>query len=602
VAAAAGRLFQAGEIMVKPAICLSETRPLSEAMDMMSRYGLNAILAEDGAGRVSGVISDESVARAMYHGLTAYPVADFMLSDFVRARPETPFSEVERIIALERQRILPVVDGAGKALGVITRTDLLRILAGEAGGSRRPENPHGRSLAHLMGERLPPKALSLLKELGALAAAQGSELYLVGGTVRDLVMLRPMRDLDLTATGSLKSLLAEVVRLHEGASLITHPRFKTAALTLPDGSKLDFSSARVEYYEYPGALPVVRHASIQLDLQRRDFTVNTLAVSLSPESFGRLLDYYRGYQDIREGLIRVLHSLSFVEDPTRAFRAVRFEHRLGFRVSRMTERLISSAVTGGFVKNLSLKRLMAELRLICQEESPGPAFARLGSFGLLKPFSPDLRVTRRHLELFKRADRVRDWCRLTFGPRTGPMWMVYFLLLTGELDQPAALALTGSLPDESRRQAGALVLERPALDRLAASAKKHPDSKELSAFEAEQIFGNLSLPGVLCVMAKAGPGSLARAGAALLSAYRRVKADLSAEALSGMGFLPGEDQRRAREALKNARREGFAGGGGRDGEYIRRYLAAQPWAAARPARGPEAPGGLGRGQFSEKPD
>jgi tRNA nucleotidyltransferase (CCA-adding enzyme) len=576
IESAVGWLFQAGNIMVKPAICLPETRPLSEAMAMMSRYGLNVILAEDQAGRVSGVISEQSVAKAMYHGLTAFPVSDFMQSDFVTATPSTSFPEVQRIIVDERQRILPVVDPDGRALGVVTRTDLLRILAAEAGddGKSLPRNPFGRNLRGLMEERLSPKIMALLAEMGELAEGEGAELYLVGGTVRDLIMLNPIHDLDLTITGELPGFLRKLMASHKGSSLRTHPRFKTATLTLADGARLDFSSARVEYYEYPGALPVVRHASIQLDLQRRDFTVNSLALALGPKDLGRLLDYHRGYQDVKDGLIRVLHSLSIVEDPTRAFRAVRFESRLGFRVSKMTGGLISNAVTGGFLKNLSAKRLMAELRLICLEESPGPAFERLGEFGLLKPFSPDLRVTRRHSDLFRRVDRVRDWCRLTFTGRFGPLWLVYFLALTNELDQEALLGLVENLGDECRRSAKALVLERPALERIAGSPRKLPKDGPPTVTEVEQLFGNISWPGVLYVMAKAGPGPLARAGAFFLTTYRRVRMELTQEELLGLGFRPGEDIRKAKEFLRKARLGGHLGTQHEEQDYVRRYISA----------------------------
>ncbi|MDR2200361.1 MAG: CBS domain-containing protein [Deltaproteobacteria bacterium] len=604
LAEAVGRLFQAGNIMVRPAIGLSETRPLSEAMDMMSRYGLNVVLAEDALGRVSGVISEQSVAKAMYHGLTAYPVQDFMVSDFVTAAPETPFSEVERIIAGERQRILPVVDPAGKALGVITRTDLLRLLSSAGGGDDKgiPRNPFGRDLSALMEERLSEKTLSMLREMGELAQDLGMDLYLVGGTARDLVMLRPMRDLDLTLTGELSLFLREYVKKHEDFVLKSHPRFKTATLFLADGSRLDFSSARVEYYEYPGALPVVRHASIQLDLQRRDFTVNTLALSLAPREFGKLLDYYRGYQDIKEGVIRVLHSLSIVEDPTRAFRAARFENRLGFTVSKMTASLILNAVSGGFIKNLSLKRLMTELKLICLEESPGAALLRLSEFGLLKAFSPDLKVERRRVELFKRVDRVRDWCRLTFGSGFGPMWLVYFLALTQELDLDAVLNLADNLGEDSRRQARALASERPTLDRIANGAAKYQDRPDLALFEAEQIYGNLSRPGALYVMARAGSGPLARAGALFLSSFRRVTAEISRDELLTLGFRPGEDLEKAREILKNARRDGLVSLQDEDRDYVRRYLAALPGAGLRSRLKPETPGRLERGRASMSPD
>ncbi|MDR2460000.1 MAG: CBS domain-containing protein [Deltaproteobacteria bacterium] len=572
-----GKLFQAGSIMVHPPICLSELRPISEAMDMMARYGLHVILAEDAQGKVSGIILEQSVSKAIYHKLTGFPVKDFMLMDFVTVSTEATFYEVKKIIVDHRQRILPVVDNQGKAVGVITRSDLLHILAAEAGeeeGKISSHTPFDKNLSNLMADKLPPEINDLLAEMGQLAGSFGSSLYLVGGTVRDLIMLKSIKDLDLTVTGELGGFIKALAAKHPGSTLKLHPRFKTATLTLSKGTKLDFSSARVEYYEYPGALPVVRHASIQLDLQRRDFTVNTLAVSLNAKDYGKLLDYYRGYQDIKEGLIRVLHSLSFVEDPTRVFRAVRFENRLGFRISRMTGALISNAVTGGFVKNISMRRIMGELKIICEEEEPASAFERLGDFGLLKCFSHDLRVTRKHKELFKKVDRVKDWFRLTFTSNYSPMWLVYFLALTYELDQDTLFQLADHL-DDYKKMLRALISERPTLERVAAAGKKYPQDVSLKPSEADTLFGNLSWPGILYVMARSGTGPIARAGASFLTSYRRVKPETTGDDLLKMGFKEGPSLQKALNILRHARQDGLVGSKDEEKKFVRLFLAGK---------------------------
>jgi tRNA nucleotidyltransferase (CCA-adding enzyme) len=570
-----GKLFRAGAFMTRPPICLNEERPLSEAMDMMAGYGIHVILAEDHRGKVSGIIEEDSVSKAIYHGLTSFPVKEFMLTDFVTRDTEASFYDIKEIIVDHRQRILPIVDQDGKALGVITKTDLLHILADEAGGEEgrasAQRTPFDKNLAKLMEERLPRAVNTLLRELGEMAENFQVSLFLVGGTVRDLIMLKPIKDLDLTVTGELGGFDKALKNKNPGSELKSHPRFKTATLKLSEGVRLDFSSARVEYYEYPGAYPVVRHASIQLDLQRRDFTINTLAVSLNVSDYGKLLDYYRGYMDIKEGLIRVLHSLSFVEDPTRAFRAVRFANRLGFRISKMTASLIQNAVSGGFIKNLSLRRIMTELKLISEEEEPGDAFERLNSFGLLKSFSSDLKVTRKHMALFKKVDRVRDWYRLTFYDKSSPMWIVYFLALTHELDQETLGYLADNL-DESKKMLKALISERPLLEKIALSAKRYPPNLTLKPSEADSLFVNLSWPGVLYVMARAGDGPLARAGASFLTIYRRVKPEISGEELQRLGFKSGPILHEALEVLRRARLDGLVGNRDEEKEYVRRYL------------------------------
>ena len=138
----------------------------------------------------------------------------------------------------------------------------------------------------------------------------------------------------------------------------SHKKFKTAKLVFEEGLVVDLATAALEYYQAPAALPIVELSSLKLDLYRRDFTINTLAVSLNPPHYGELLDFFEGLKDIKERVIRVLHNLSFVEDPTRVFRAVRFEQRFGFRIGKFTEGLIKNAL-----KVDAFKRL------------PGPAFS-----------------------------------------------------------------------------------------------------------------------------------------------------------------------------------------------------------------------------------
>jgi tRNA nucleotidyltransferase (CCA-adding enzyme) len=570
-----GRLFSAGSIMVHPPISLPSDRQVAEARELMLRFSLNVVLAEDSQGRVAGFITEHSASKAAYHGLSASPLKDFMISDFLTVRQEASFGEVKRIVVDLRQRILPVTDAEGRAIGVITRTDLLQLLAAEAGGEEGQGRSSGsgreRNLAELMAERLPERVNGLLSDLGRLADGQGFSLWLVGGTVRDLVMLKPIRDLDLALGGDLEAFVQVIREAYPDVQIKPHPRFKTATLYLGEGFRLDLSTARLEYYEKPGALPVVRKASIQLDLQRRDFTVNSLALSLGAADYGRLLDFFRGYQDIKDGYIRILHSLSFIEDPTRAFRAVRFETRLGFRISKMTAGLIENAVSGGFVANMQPRRVMAEIRLVCQEEEPGLAFKRLSEFGLLKGVHPDLRVTKRHMDLFKKVDKVRDWFRLSFADSYSPIWLVYFLALVEELPQPDIMALS-ELFEGSQKIARVLVSELPLLKRIGSEGGKYGQDP-IKPSQADQIFGSLSWPGILYVMAKTNGRSLARAGAAFLTIYRRVRSNLDGGDLIHMGLDPGPGIQKTLDELRTARLDGLVGSIEEERDYVSRRLA-----------------------------
>ena len=235
--------------------------------------------------------------------------------------------------------------------------------------------------------RLPEGILERLRQAGRLADGSGLDLYLVGGTVRDMLLGRPRTDVDLAVDGDGMGFAGRLAR-EAGGRCTPHPPFLTATVDLPEGSSLDVATARSETYERPGALPRVASAPMEVDLARRDFTVNAMAVSLNGRSFGDLVDPFGGRADLEKRLVRILHERSFIDDPTRLFRAVRFEQRLGFRLERGTERRYREAVAGGMIGNLSGPRLLEQLRLICVEPDPWLVFDRLDRLDTLEAIHP----------------------------------------------------------------------------------------------------------------------------------------------------------------------------------------------------------------------
>ena len=198
-------------------------------------------------------------------------------------------------------------------------------------------------------------------------------------------------------------------------------------IIFPDGFKIDVATARTEYYEAPGALPIVEYSSIKMDLYRRDFTINTLALKLNPGEFGTLLDFFGAQRDLKEGRISLLHNLSFVEDPTRVFRAIRFEQRFKFRITKLAANLINNAVRNNFFDRLSGARLFEELRLILQEENPIPAVARLAEFDLLTAVHPRLGFDEATRGMLERVQAVLSWYDLLYLEDRYQRWLVYFL-------------------------------------------------------------------------------------------------------------------------------------------------------------------------------
>ncbi|MGE5843989.1 MAG: CCA tRNA nucleotidyltransferase [Syntrophaceae bacterium] len=232
-------------------------------------------------------------------------------------------------------------------------------------------------------ERLSPALQDVLLEAGTLAREMGYRAYIVGGAVRDVLMGLQSLDVDIVAEGEgIRFARSLAGRLR--ARVKSYERFGTATLTFPDGTKVDIATARTETYERPAALPRVTPGSIRDDMFRRDFTVNAMAVSLMPGDFGRLLDDFGGYRDIRQRRIRALHERSFIDDPTRIFRAVRFEKRLDFRIVRSTEQWIAEALSRPLLEELEDYRIATELRLILGEPDPAGMLRRLSDLGIIE--------------------------------------------------------------------------------------------------------------------------------------------------------------------------------------------------------------------------
>jgi tRNA nucleotidyltransferase (CCA-adding enzyme) len=234
-----------------------------------------------------------------------------------------------------------------------------------------------------MKQELSTTMQGVLHEAGYLASEKGFHAWAVGGMVRDLLLGIGNFDLDIVIEGD-GILFAQSLagRLH--AKVTSHERFGTATITFPDRLRVDVATARTEIYERPAVLPRVTPGSIRDDMARRDFTINALAISLMPGDLGRLLDIFHGVRDLRERHIRVLHEQSFMDDPTRIFRAARFETRLGFRIVRSSEQLITVALSRSILSNLEDYRIAAELRLILEEPYPAGPLKRLADLGVIE--------------------------------------------------------------------------------------------------------------------------------------------------------------------------------------------------------------------------
>lgn len=285
-------------------------------------------------------------------------------------------------------------------LGVVTRGDLRRALR------ERSAEPASVAPGEL-GERLIalPGVEGLWDAVRAVAEGYAG-VYLVGGAVRDVLLGEPTFDVDIAVEGDGVAFARDLAARRDGRVHV-HEKFRTAVV-LAGGQRVDVATARTEHYERPAALPVVEHASIQRDLHRRDFTINAMAVDLGAERFGRLVDPFGGAEDLAAGRLRVLHNLSFIEDPTRIFRAIRYENRYGFAMVAQTRELARACVEMGLVGQVSGARVRDELVAILSEAEVSGAVRRLCELHLDAEVHPALDCGGDAVALIGRIDEARS--------------------------------------------------------------------------------------------------------------------------------------------------------------------------------------------------
>jgi len=382
----------AGGLMSYPVRTITPEIPVEEAAKVMLRYGHGGLtVVED--DRVIGMISRRDVDRALHHGLGHAPVRGYMSRNVVTLTRETPLPEIERIMIERDVGRLPVLDH-DRLVGIVTRSDVLRAIHGERTASHTLYRGAGppRNICGLFHDRVRPAEHELLLVIAGVADEMGLTIFLVGGAVRDLLLGNETIDLDLLVEGEGIPLAEEVGRRF-GGHTVTHPKFHTGTVELHDGRRIDFATARTEFYQYPAALPTAEHSSVREDLYRRDFTINAMAMQLNGDETGRLLDPFGGGRDLAEGAIRILHNLSFVEDPTRILRAARFEARFGFRMDERTEELARHAIEMELLDRVSGQRIREELLHIFAHPFPESALRRLDGLGVLAALEPVWRFT-----------------------------------------------------------------------------------------------------------------------------------------------------------------------------------------------------------------
>lgn len=389
------------------------------------------------------------------------------------------------------------------------------------------------NVGSLLNRNLPSKITSLLAEAGRIAEEKNFKIYLVGGFVRDLLLGVENFDVDLVVEGDGISFARYLVR-RAGGKVTAHKRFGTAVATLPGGIKVDIVTARKEFYEFPAALPTVKKSSLREDLYRRDFTINAMAVRLNPKHYGELVDFFGGWKDLKERIVKVLHNKSFIEDPTRIFRAIRFQGRYGFSMDRNTERLVKDALRLKIFRRLSKQRLREEIIAILSEPQPKNAILRLDKFRILKLIHPKIRLSQEIKKDLQIVKTIFSRFASLLKEEDGKRWIVHFLILVQKLSILEVKNLCKNFR-LSREQSRKIVKGKENLREI---IKKLKESELKPSFLYRTLQG-LPVEALLFIVLKARSRLIERRVYQYLTKMRKVRIRTTGDKLKKMGYKQG---------------------------------------------------------------
>ncbi len=425
-------------------------------------------------------------------------------------------------------------------------------------------------------ERLPVRIVGLLREIGTLGDQRGCHVYVVGGVVRDLLLGHVTLDLDLAVEGD-GIAFARAVADRYRTGLAVFERFATARLVFRDGLKMDIATTRRESYAEPALLPTVQPASIEEDLYRRDFTINAIAMQLNPGQFGRLLDVYGGQRDLRVRRIRVLHASSFQDDPTRIFRAIRFEQRFKFRLERDTLRLLTEAASTNLIQQLSGPRLQNEILVLFAERDPVRAIARLAKLKLLRFLHRRLCATATVTRVVRAVPKALAWWDSRFPDAVIDRPLVYLMALSSESSPVVIAAIIRRLAC-SREQAMKMSAGGTQVDRV---LKRLTDRGTLRPSQVYRLLADLPDEAIVLLLAK----QISRQQAARLSLLRRyvvayeknrvITTVLKGRDLQAMGLKPGPQYGTILGKLLDARIDGMITSEAEERAFLQKRLGVR---------------------------
>ena len=396
------------DIMSKNILIKRRSERIQDLKDEIDDYPFITVVDDD--QKFIGIVLQKVIKDAIKHGVTDITLENFVIEDIITLSPETTVIEAEEYVTKYSQDFFLVLE-EGYPIGMVTRDQIVKSVHSQAFQtekdvfiSRERVKPKYVDYSKKLKKYFPEKIIKILQEIGQTAKELNFKVYIVGGVVRDIVMNKKSLDIDIIVEGDAIQLVKKFGK-KKSLQFSVFEEFMTAQIKIDESLKLDFATARKESYDYPGAYPKVRKATLKEDLYRRDFTINTLAIEITEGNFGVLIDYFNGLQDIKDRTIRILHQLSFIEDPIRILRALRFAGRLNFKLGKTTEKLLKLAVDQNLLLTAPLGRINLEMNLTFNEEKTVEILLLMNKYKILQTLIPEFVLDERREEILV---KIRD--------------------------------------------------------------------------------------------------------------------------------------------------------------------------------------------------
>jgi len=544
----------AKDIMSTPVKTISCGTKIAKAKTVLKKLGIKGVPCVTN-GVIRGLITMGDMEKAIRHNLGHSRVTGYMRTRVYSVKEKTPLHIIQRLMFEKNIGRLPVIKKS-RLVGIVTRTDVLKRIHGDLFRSKngilsgKPRDKRRTVILNLEGKMralLPRQIIRFLRYIGRTAEARGYASFVVGGFVRDVLLGVRNFDVDIVVEGDAVALGGVLAKDLKG-TLVVHKKFGTATVISdwPRGIrkpslagprfKIDIATARKEQYERPASLPTVEFSSLKDDLSRRDFSINAMAVSLNAKTFGQLIDFFNGLEDLKARKIRVLHEASFIDDPTRIFRAVRFEQRLSFRIDAYTEKLIRDAVKEKMFRKTENQRIRDEILLILKEMLPIKALRRMHELHELRFIHRGITLNRRIEDLFRSCHKIfMRYSKTRVLKRTVDLYAMYLMVFTDGLNlrQIKEICSKYVLRRSDRLRLISYKRNNSKIIRILSSAKEPKPSAIYKLLEP------LSYEAILVILAKAESARCKRRVHLFLEQYGGVRIKTRGYDLMRLGLAQG---------------------------------------------------------------